>query len=153
MKKIAILISALLITGCGQNDPGLAKNTGITDKQRTEIAERLAPFGVVNLSAEPKNFNGPKSAYVVNGEAVQVAAVADLPGKAKYAGCAACHGANGGGGIGPMLAGQSADYIVDRLTAYRAGETVGTQSALMWGQAAGLSNTDITDLAEYIASF
>ena len=152
MKKIAILISALLIAGCGQNDPGVAKKMGINDKQRAQIATRLAPFGVVNLSAEPVNFNGPASAYVVNGEAVQVAAVDALPGQAKYAGCLACHGANGEGGIGPMLAGKSAEYIVGRLTAYRAGETVGAQSSLMWGQAAGLSDTDISDLAEYTSS-
>lgn len=152
MKKIAVLISALLIAGCGQNDPGLAKKMGTTDKQRAEIAVRLTPFGVVNLSAEPENFNGPVSAYVVNGEALQVAAVDALPGKAKYAGCLACHGANGEGGIGPMLAGQTVDYIVGRLTAYRNGEQVGAQSALMWGQASGLSDQDIQDLAKYVES-
>ena len=152
MKKIAILISALLIAGCGKNDPGVAKKMGITDKQRSEIAERLAPFGVVNVSAEPENFNGPASAYVVNGQAVQVAAVAELPGKAKYNGCLACHGANGEGGIGPQLAGQTAEYIVGRLRQYKAGETVGAQSSLMWGQAATLTEQDIADIAEYTAS-
>ena len=27
----------------------------------------------------------------------------------------ACHGANGGGGVGPMLAGQTASMITDKL--------------------------------------
>jgi len=58
-----------------------------------------------------------------------------------------------GGGIGPALAGQDADYIVGRLNAYRANETVGAQSALMWGQAAALSDDDIQDLADYVTSF
>lgn len=63
------------------------------------------------------------------------------------------HGPNGGGGIGPALAGRESDYIVGRLTAYRANEMVGAQSALMWGQAAALSDDDIRDLAEYVTSF
>ena len=80
----------------------------------------------------------------------QVAAIEELAGQSKYAGCSACHGANGGGGMGPALAGKGVQYIVDRLTAYKAGETVGSQSNLMWAQAGTLSDTDITDLAEYI---
>lgn len=151
MKKLAIFIGAMILAGCGAETTDT--RSSLSSEQRTDIADRLEPYGVVNLSAEPENFNGPQSAYVVNGEAVQVAAVAELPGKAKYAACAACHGNQGQGGIGPMLAGKSVDYIVGRLNAYRAGETVGAQSSLMWGQAAGLSDTDIADLAEYTASF
>jgi cytochrome c553 len=36
------------------------------------------------------------------------------------------------------------------LRSYKAGETVGPQSGMMWGQAANLSETDIQDLAEYV---
>ncbi len=71
-------------------------------------------------------------------------------GKATYAGCVACHGAGGGGGVGPRLAGQSAAAIVDKLTRYKAGETLGAQSALMWSQAALLSETDIENLAAFV---
>jgi cytochrome c553 len=123
-----------------------------TKDQTAEIADRIKPYGVVNLSSEPTNFNGPVSAYVVNGSAVQVAVADALPGQAKYAACSACHGGNGEGGIGPMLAGQSVEYIVGRLTSYRSGEQIGAQSALMWGQAANLSDADISDLAEYIST-
>ena len=31
-----------------------------------------------------------------------------------WAGCAACHGADGGGGVGPMLAGQSSNDIIEK---------------------------------------
>ena len=75
-----------------------------------------------------------------------------MPGEAKYAACGACHGAQGGGGVGPALAGKTAEYIVGRLNQYKAGETVGIQSNMMWGQAGMLSDTDITDLADYIAT-
>lgn len=77
---------------------------------------------------------------------------AALPGKAKYAVCSACHGADGSGGVGPALQKQTADAISEMLYAYKAGETRGAQSALMWGQAAGLNDQDIADLSEYIAT-
>lgn len=66
--------------------------------------------------------------------------------------CSACHGQKGEGGIGPMLAGHTAEYIVDRLQAYRSSEYVGEQSPLMWPNAAALSDEDIKQLAEYISS-
>ena len=72
-------------------------------------------------------------------------------GQAAYAGCIACHGAQGEGGIGPGLAGQSATDIAEKLLQYKAGETRGAQSALMWSQAAQLSSTDIENLAAFIA--
>ena len=132
-KRGLILALGIALAGCGQNDPGLAKTMGITKAQRAAIEDRIKPFSVVN---------------VIGGTAV--AAVAALPGEAKYAACGACHGSNGGGGVGPALAGQTVQYIVCRLNQYKAGENVGNQSNMLWGQAAGLSDTDINDLAEYI---
>lgn len=134
-KRGLILALGIALAGCGQNDPGLAKTMGITKAQRDAIEDRIKPFSVVN---------------VVGGTAV--VAVAVLPGEAKYAACGACHGSNGGGGVGPALAGQTVQYIVGRLNQYKAGEKVGNQSNMMWGQAAGLSDTDINDLAEYIGT-
>ena len=67
-----------------------------------------------------------------------------------WSGCAACHGADGGGGVGPKLAGQTADYISGRLVIYKNNGTVGAQSALMWGQAAMLSDKDISMIGDYI---
>ena len=68
-----------------------------------------------------------------------------------WAGCAACHG-NDGGGIGafPKLAGQSKDYIINRLTQYKNGEQVGAMSATMWGQAGMLSEQDIETIGKFI---
>ena len=67
-----------------------------------------------------------------------------------WTGCAACHGADGGGGIGPKLAGQTADYISGRLITYKNNGTVGSQSALMWGQAGMLSDTQIETIGKFI---
>ena len=69
-----------------------------------------------------------------------------------WAGCAACHGNDGGGGVGPALAGQTSDYIIEKLTIYRNGGDVGPQSALMWGQASMLSEDDIKTIGEFVQS-
>jgi cytochrome c553 len=73
-------------------------------------------------------------------------------GKAKYASCAACHGAQGQGGAGPKLAGQKSEVIVKKLTAYKNKQQVGPQSQLMWGMAGGLTPADINNLAAYTAT-
>ena len=70
--------------------------------------------------------------------------------KGLWAGCAACHGVQGQGGVGPMLAGQSSADIINKLTTYKNRGTIGTQSALMWGQAAMLSDKDIETIGKYV---
>ena len=67
-----------------------------------------------------------------------------------WAGCAACHGGQGQGGVGPMLAGQSSGDIISKLTTYKNNGTVGPQSALMWGQAAMLSESDIETIGKFV---
>lgn len=140
MKYFILVI--LLLTGCGKNDAGLAKTMPMTKDQRAAIEARICSYDGDDCFL-------PIMAVNIEG-GTQVAAVAALPGEAKYAACGACHGAQGGGGVGPALAGQTVEYIVGRLNQYKAGEKVGSQSNLMWGQAAMLSETDIQDLAEYI---
>ena len=67
-----------------------------------------------------------------------------------WAGCAACHSADGSGGVGPKLAGQTADYIAGRLVTYKNKGNVGPMSAMMWGQAAMLSEKEINMIGDYI---
>ena len=71
-------------------------------------------------------------------------------GQQAYAGCIACHGAQGEGGVGPSVAGQAASDISAKLVQYRNGETRGSQSALMWSQAATLDDAAIKNIAAYI---
>ena len=122
------------------------------------IARLTAPVGRLNVAGEEAavvaEAPAPASAAPAAAEATQVAlalAPADK-GKRLYPVCAACHGGKGEGGIGPVLAGQTSDEIASKLAAYKAGETIGAQSALMWGQAAGLSEEDIANLAAYIST-
>ena len=120
------------------------------------IARLTAPVGRLNVAGEEATViaeaPAPASAAPVEAEAVQVALAPADKGKQLYPVCAACHGGKGEGGIGPALAGQTSDAIASKLAAYKAGETIGAQSALMWGQAAGLSEEDIANLAAYIST-
>jgi len=142
---MVFIVFAMALSACGENDMFIAKTVNDNDKQLADIESRICrhdandcylPFHALNVAGE-----------------TQVASVDLLPGEAAYAACGACHGAQGGGGIGPMLAGQSADYLTGRLVSYRNGETVGAKSGLMWGQAAGLSDQDISDLVDYVLTF
>ena len=82
------------------------------------------------------------------------AALADVDaGKSTYAsrGCIGCHGAGGLSVVAtyPSLKGKSAEFIRQSLTEYRSGAR---QNQVMNAMAAGLSDADIGDLAEYIGS-
>lgn len=85
----------------------------------------------------------------------QVGALGDMmsvaDGEVKYLVCDACHGKQGQGMIGPSLQNRDAEYITERLIAYRNRQRVGAQSDIMWTQAARLSDEDIKNLANFIA--
>lgn len=70
-------------------------------------------------------------------------------------GCAACHGADGLAPITPAypkIAGQSKEYIVQQLTDIKSGARNNGQSIVMKGIMAGVSDEEITDIAEFLSS-
>ena len=73
-------------------------------------------------------------------------------GSKLYAGCIACHGAKGEGGIGPSFKDAKSEYIASSLNEYKNKIERGPQSALMYAQAAALSDSDIKELSKYIVS-
>lgn len=75
-------------------------------------------------------------------------------GKAKANTCMGCHGIKGYANAYPTyrvprLGGQSAEYLVSALKAYRSGERLHTT---MQAQAESLSDEDIEDIAVYLAT-
>jgi cytochrome c553 len=72
-------------------------------------------------------------------------------GKAKAQVCMACHGVAGNSVLGanPSLAGQPRQFIVSALFQFREGKRSSVQMAPF---AAGLSNTDMNDLAAYFSA-
>jgi len=73
------------------------------------------------------------------------------PGEKLWSGCMGCHGPAGEGGLGPAVAGQSYEYILDRLTTYKNRGKVGSQSNMMWSQASALSDSDIDAVSKFIS--
>ena len=68
-----------------------------------------------------------------------------------WAGCAACHGNEGQGmAVFPKLAGQSSEYIIDRLNTYKNRGEVGSMSSTMWAQAGMLSEQEINTIGKFI---
>ena len=64
--------------------------------------------------------------------------------------CAACHGAKGQGGIGPTLAGQSANEIISKLLHYKQGHAIGPQSAMMYPVAKSLTDGQIGTIGVFV---
>lgn len=75
-------------------------------------------------------------------------------GKSKAAVCTACHGADGIAlvPVYPNLKGQNAPYLEAALKAYREGQRLGGNAAVMTPMAKSLSDEDIADLAAYYSS-
>lgn len=75
-------------------------------------------------------------------------------GKAGATVCAGCHGMDGQSVVPgfPNLAGQDKLYLTNQLKAFREKTRTGGQSVIMYGMAAGLSDTDIDNLAAYFSS-
>jgi len=76
-------------------------------------------------------------------------------GRDKYVQCASCHGSDGRSAVMPQypkIGGQNLEYLVNALKAYRDGRRQGTYASIMSAAAKPLSDTDIADLAAYVAS-
>ena len=91
---------------------------------------------------------------VISAEATAVLALdADAAaGKKRYRReCRACHGPTGKGVSSyPKLLERPPEYLVDRLTRYRAGEKFGPNTPLMAPRAKKLSDQNIADLVAFI---
>ncbi len=82
------------------------------------------------------------------------AAASAADGKALYAKCAGCHGADGAKSVmSKPLKGLGADAVAKALEGYKAKKFGGAKKAVMEGQAASLSADDIKALAAYVGKF
>jgi cytochrome c553 len=78
-----------------------------------------------------------------------------IAGKTKAITCAACHGADGNtppNPVWPKLGGQSAEYLSKELLDFQLAAKGGRNNPVMVALVAGLSKTDIAELAAYYAS-
>ena len=79
-----------------------------------------------------------------------VDAQAASAGQAVASKCTACHGSDGhaSNGAWPNLAGQSRDYLISAIKAYRGG---GRNNSMMAGVVKDLSDADAESVATYYA--
>ncbi len=82
---------------------------------------------------------------------VTLAAGDAAAGKAKYAMCQGCHGANGISPTpaNPSLAGKDAAFVKEQLIAFKSGKR---DNPTMKAMTAGLTDADIENLAAFIAT-
>ena len=115
----------------------LPKKTWASLKAASFIA-----ISLVGLSlAYPANADGGASADVEAGAALYKKE------------CRACHGPTAKGmSAYPKLRGQTAEYLAEMLERYRAGEKIGPNTMLMAPRAKKLSDEDIVNISEFIAS-
>lgn len=133
-----VAVSGVIYAGTTGNNPEWTGNKNVCVGECYEAWKEANGGSIAAVEAEK--------------QAAMAAASPEKLGEAYYGQCIACHGGGGEGGIGPQLAGQAADDIVAKLTAYRAGEQRGAQSAMMWPVAKPMTDTDISNIAAYVTS-
>lgn len=159
VSALAVLVAALYLVSAlfGRIDNIGVSQDALVGEPSEPLAESAPAAPAEEEHAEP----APVEEDVVE-EAVET--VADTSGdvaagEQKYASCAACHGADGGGqgGAFPELHNLGFESVQASLTAYRDGDNdalaemgLGSRAAQMMPNAAGLSDEDIADLAAFI---
>ena len=125
----------------------------VTEKaqQASEAAQNVAS-AVAEKASQAAEAASSAASGAMQAVAQAAGGGSKVDGADVYGQCVGCHGPQGGGGVGPKLAGQSKDDLVKKLKAYKAGEQVGPQTAMMAPMAQGLSDDEIEAVAEYISS-
>ena len=86
-----------------------------------------------------------------------VVGVATADGAALYAskGCTGCHGADGKSPIMPTypkVAGQNAEYALNQIKDIKSGTRANGQSATMKAMVAAVSDADLKEIADWLAT-
>jgi len=167
MKKITLLslvTATVLFTACGEDAKKAVTETttAVVDSAKEHTAEAVdvvkekvtdAATALKERAAETVE-SAKETAKDV---ATKVAVTANnAVGKAAFAKCAGCHGADGKTkalGKSAVIAGESVADLESKLAAYKAGtRNVAGMGMLMKGQVASMSDDDIKAVAEYISA-
>ena len=125
--------------------------------EKASEAKEAATKAVESVKEKAASAVDSAKAAATSAASAAVAAVTESgpDGKALFAKCAGCHGADGktkAMGKSAVLAGQSAADLESKITAYKAGtRNEAGMGALMKGQVASLSDADIKAIATYVS--
>lgn len=157
--SMASLFAVAVLSGCSSDEPGdkaqsSQSSSGVTPPAASQpkVADVKPAETTVAPAVEQAEKAVAEKVEEVKQQAetkVTQAVSAAKSGANLYATCIGCHGAAGEGGVGPKLSGQSAADIAAKLHKYKAGEQVGPMTAMMQPIASGMSDDDITAVAEY----
>ena len=178
MKKTVLLsmvAAAVLFTGCSEETKKAAGETATAAKETTqsavhdvkETAQKAVDAGKkVAEEAKEKAAEAMEATKEAAAPAVEAAkeavaettgAAEEVDGKALYAKCASCHGADGKNPAlnkSEIIAGQSAADLEMKLMEYKAGtRDVSGMGNLMQAQVSRLSDEEIKAVSAYIATF
>jgi cytochrome c553 len=161
--------------GAGQPDAGYPRLAGLDSEYLLEqlnafadgsrdnetmapVAKALSPDERQSVAKFYAGLVAPKMEEPQKADDKTIAAGAALAGRGDWSkglpGCGQCHGA-AGQGVGktfPGLAGQSAEYIVSQLKAWKDGKRTNDPLHLMTGISSRLSDDQIAAVAAYYAS-
>ncbi len=159
---------------CGEGKCGGDKKSAVTEakeaaavavekateavKEKAEAVKEQASAKVEAVKAKATEAVDAAKAAVASATTAATAAVASATGpdgKALFAKCAGCHGADGKTaalGKSAIIAGQPAADLETKIAGYKAGtlNTAG-MGALMKGQVGGLSDAEVKAVATYIS--
>jgi len=80
------------------------------------------------------------------------AILADGASLFKSKGCAGCHGQKAMGAVGPRLAGQQENYLVDQFKLIRDGKRTSGKSGIMVGAVKSVTDNEIAQIAKHLTA-
>ncbi len=160
MKIVLSVVLAVLIVGCS-DEKGSQKSVQEVQAPQsvTKAAAPVKPVQADVVVADTtqkieKTVVKPKETTVAKVKEVVKTPAVKVDGAKLFTVCSSCHGAHAEKkalGKSQIIKGWSEAKIITALQGYKNGTYGGAMKAVMKGQAAKLSDTDIKALAEYIS--
>jgi len=124
---------------------------GLTEQDRHDVAAYAS-----TLSGPPElsDLNQLKQDGTTIGERYQGEAIVKYGVYGKVSACSSCHGFNGRGAapLFPVIGQQKYTYLINQLNAWRDGSRANDPYAMMRKMAKNLTDTDIANLAAFLAT-
>lgn len=140
------LAMTLNLVGCSEDESAKSSTAPITSNTPNVTPVQNQQPAVADVK-QPARVQAPS----VSTKTTTNVAAATMSGAELYESCVGCHGADGGGGVGPRLRGLTLERVEERITGYKEGKTYGPLTSMMTPNVAAMTATEIRAVSEYIA--